>query len=181
MVISMEPMILIPDGKPGAGGYREHDILVIGKDGAQKILQSFRLAQKIILLKDRNESKIKIIVNSWNEWDPLKTCNSWKSRWNLYTSTWTSALDAKVPEDSDMRGQFGPRTKDTVDKANQLIRWFFKYVKKRGIKVDRPTPIDFNQKTSTPDWDAETMFGCMPPRDVLLNCWKWNFRSNNEL
>ena len=25
-------------------------------------------------------------------------------------------------------------------------------------------PIDFNQKTSTPDWDAETMFGCMPPK-----------------
>ena len=41
-------------------------------------------------------------------------------------------------------------------------------LEKRGIKVDRPTPIDFNQKTSTPDWEAETMFGCMPPRDVLL-------------
>ena len=26
MVISMEPMILIPEGNPGAGGYREHDI-----------------------------------------------------------------------------------------------------------------------------------------------------------
>ena len=37
MVISMEPMIMIPDGKPGAGGYREHDILVIGKDGTQNI------------------------------------------------------------------------------------------------------------------------------------------------
>ena len=23
---------MIPEGKPGAGGYREHDILVIGKD-----------------------------------------------------------------------------------------------------------------------------------------------------
>ena len=31
------------------------------------------------------------------------------------------ALDAKVPEDSDMKGQYGPRTKDTVDKANQLL------------------------------------------------------------
>ena len=37
MVISMEPMILIPDGKPGAGGYREHDILIIGKEGAENI------------------------------------------------------------------------------------------------------------------------------------------------
>ena len=37
MVISMEPMILIPEGKPGAGGYREHDILIIGKEGAENI------------------------------------------------------------------------------------------------------------------------------------------------
>ncbi|MDA7810854.1 aminopeptidase P family protein [Candidatus Pelagibacter sp.] len=37
MVVSMEPMIMIPDGKPGAGGYREHDILVIGKDNAENI------------------------------------------------------------------------------------------------------------------------------------------------
>ena len=37
MVISMEPMILIPEGNPGAGGYREHDILVIGKDRAENI------------------------------------------------------------------------------------------------------------------------------------------------
>lgn len=37
MVISMEPMIMIPEGNPGAGGYREHDILVIGKDGAENI------------------------------------------------------------------------------------------------------------------------------------------------
>ncbi|MGC3872251.1 M24 family metallopeptidase [Halomonas sp. GXIMD04776] len=29
MVVSMEPMIMIPEGQPGAGGYREHDILVI--------------------------------------------------------------------------------------------------------------------------------------------------------
>ena len=39
MVVSMEPMIMIPDGKPGAGGYREHDILVIGKDNAENITQ----------------------------------------------------------------------------------------------------------------------------------------------
>jgi len=37
MVVSMEPMIMIPDGKLGAGGYREHDILVIGKDNAENI------------------------------------------------------------------------------------------------------------------------------------------------
>tara|TARA_B100000424_G_scaffold205839_1_gene162962 strand:+ start:78 stop:1295 length:1218 start_codon:yes stop_codon:yes gene_type:complete len=37
MVISMEPMIMIPDGKPGAGGYREHDILIIKENSAENI------------------------------------------------------------------------------------------------------------------------------------------------
>ena len=37
MVVSMEPMIFIPEGEPGAGGYREHDILVINKNGAENI------------------------------------------------------------------------------------------------------------------------------------------------
>ena len=37
MVISMEPMITIPEGQPGAGGYREHDILVIGEAGSHNI------------------------------------------------------------------------------------------------------------------------------------------------
>lgn len=37
MVVSMEPMLWVPEGTPGAGGYREHDILVVGEDGAENI------------------------------------------------------------------------------------------------------------------------------------------------
>ena len=37
MVVSMEPMIMLPEGMPGSGGYREHDILVVTEDGADNI------------------------------------------------------------------------------------------------------------------------------------------------
>ncbi len=37
MVVSMEPMIMLPEGMAGAGGYREHDILVVTEDGAENI------------------------------------------------------------------------------------------------------------------------------------------------
>ena len=37
MVVSMEPMITIPEGMPGAGGYREHDILVVTGDGNRNV------------------------------------------------------------------------------------------------------------------------------------------------
>jgi len=37
MVISMEPMLTLPQGTPGAGGYREHDILVITETGNERL------------------------------------------------------------------------------------------------------------------------------------------------
>ena len=37
MVVSMEPMLTIPHGEPGAGGYREHDIVVLTEDGPENI------------------------------------------------------------------------------------------------------------------------------------------------
>ena len=37
MVVSIEPMLWRPEGTPGAGGYREHDILVVTEDGAENL------------------------------------------------------------------------------------------------------------------------------------------------
>jgi creatinase len=37
MVVSMEPMVMLPEGTSGAGGYREHDILIVKEDGAENI------------------------------------------------------------------------------------------------------------------------------------------------
>jgi creatinase len=37
MVVSMEPMITIPEGQPGAGGYREHDILIVGESRVENV------------------------------------------------------------------------------------------------------------------------------------------------
>ena len=50
MVVSMEPMIFIPEGEPGAGGYREHDILVLNKNGAENITK-FPLGPKHNIIK----------------------------------------------------------------------------------------------------------------------------------
>jgi glycine amidinotransferase len=63
----------------------------------------------------------------------FKTCNRRKADGTCIPAP-EPALDAKVPEDSDMRGQFGPRTKDTVDKANQLLDDFSNMLKKETSK-----------------------------------------------
>ena len=41
MVVSMEPMITVLYGLPGAGGYREHDILVVGDGGGAENITTF--------------------------------------------------------------------------------------------------------------------------------------------
>ncbi len=54
MVISMEPMIMIPEGKPGAGGYREHDILIIKENEVENITK-FPFGPEHNVIKNYNE------------------------------------------------------------------------------------------------------------------------------
>jgi creatinase len=51
MVVSMEPMIMIPEGQPGAGGYREHDIFIITEKGAENIT-SFPYGPEHMIIKN---------------------------------------------------------------------------------------------------------------------------------
>ena len=107
------------------------------------------------------------IVNSWNEWDPLKHIIVGRAD-NCCIPPAEPATDPKIPENSDMKGKHGPRSQESVDKANIQLDGLAKILENRGIKVDRPTPLNFNQKIATPDWEISSMFGCMPPRDILL-------------
>jgi hypothetical protein len=59
-------------------------------------------------------------VNSWNEWDPLKHVIVGVAT-DCHIPPAEPALDAKVPEDSDMRGQWGKRPQDTIDRGNELL------------------------------------------------------------
>lgn len=111
------------------------------------------------------------VVNSWNEWDPLKHIIVGRADGSCIPAP-EPALDAKVPEDSDMRGQHGPRPPHTVEAANAQLDAFVSILERRGIRVDRPEPLDFSQPIATPDWSTASMFGCMPPRDVVLTVGK---------
>lgn len=106
-------------------------------------------------------------VSSWNEWDPLRHVIVGRADDGRIPPP-EPALDAKVPEDSDMRGRHGRRPQESIDRANELLDAFAELLRKRGIRVDRPVPIDFSQPVRTPDFATEAQFGCMPPRDVLL-------------
>jgi glycine amidinotransferase len=107
------------------------------------------------------------VVQSWNEWDPLKHVIVGVAD-DCHIPPPEPAVECKIPEDSDMRGKWGRRPQHTIDKANEQLDGFARILEKRGIRVDRPTPIDFSMSISTPDWKQLSMFGCMPPRDVIV-------------
>ncbi len=55
----------------------------------------------------------KFKVSSWNEWDPLKHVIVGKAD-NCHIPPPEPALDAKVPENSDMKGHWGKRPQETI-------------------------------------------------------------------
>jgi glycine amidinotransferase len=113
----------------------------------------------------------KTIVNSWNDFDSLRHVIVGRADFTCIPPT-EPATEAKIPEDSDMRGLWGPRPLHTVEAANRQLDTLTQALEAKGIRVDRPTPIQWNQAVTTPDFMTGTMFGCMPPRDVLLTVGK---------
>lgn len=106
-------------------------------------------------------------VSSWNDFDPLRHVIVGRADNTCIPDT-EPATEAKIPEDSAMRGRWGPRPLETVEKANEQLDGLAALLGKRGIRVDRPTPLQWNEAVITPDFRTSCMFGCMPPRDVLL-------------
>ncbi len=113
----------------------------------------------------------KTVVNSWNDFDSLRHVIVGRADFTCIPPT-EPATEAKIPEDSDMRGLWGPRPLHTVEAANRQLDTLTQALEAKGIRVDRPTPIQWNQAVTTPDFMTGTMFGCMPPRDVLLTVGK---------
>ena len=107
------------------------------------------------------------IVNSWNEWDPLKHVIVGRADGTMVQAP-EPAIERDWPEYGFPLGKYGPLPKKMEEKANEEMDNFARILQERGIRVDRPTPLDFSQQVQTPDWKQQTMFGCMPPRDLLL-------------
>ena len=101
------------------------------------------------------------IVNSWNDFDPLRHVIVGRADFTCIPPN-EPATEAKVPEDSDMRGMWGPRPLETVEKANAQLDNLAKVLTEQGVKVVRPTPIQWNQAVVTPDFSTASQFGCMP-------------------
>ena len=107
------------------------------------------------------------VVNSWNEWNPLKHIIVGRADGTMVQAP-EPATQRNWPEDGFPLGTYGPLPEEMAEKANLQLDNLARVLEQRGVKVDRPTPMDFSQTVQTPDWVQESMFGTMPARDLLL-------------
>jgi glycine amidinotransferase len=105
------------------------------------------------------------LVNSWNEWDPLKRVIVGRPDFTLIPAP-EPAIEYDVP--ACPYPDYGSLPSEKVDRAREQMDAFVAVLEKNGVTVDRPTPINFDQRVMTPDWIQQSMRGCMPPRDLLL-------------
>ncbi len=109
------------------------------------------------------------VVNSWNEWDPLKRVIVGRPEGTNVAAP-EPAWWHDFPEGGYPLGSYGPFPQEMVDEANEQMDYFVKQLENRGIQVDRPVihPCMFNKPVSTPDWTQLNCYGVNNPRDVFL-------------
>lgn len=113
------------------------------------------------------EGSMNTIVSSWNEWDPLKHIIVGRADGTMVQAPEPACI-RNWPDDGFPQGSYGPLPKEMEERANEQLDHFASLLEGQGVRVDRPTPLDFSQTVQTPDWVQKSMFGVMPPRDLLL-------------
>lgn len=109
------------------------------------------------------------VVNSWNEWDPLKRVIVGRPEGTTVSAPEPS-YQYHLPKGGYPLGTYGLLPQEMVDAANEQMDYFVKQLEDRGIQVDRAViyPCMFNKPVSTPDWTQLNTYGTSNPRDVFL-------------
>jgi glycine amidinotransferase len=110
------------------------------------------------------------MVNSWNEWGPLKRVIVGRPEGTQVAAPEPGWLQ-HFPTYGFPAGSYGPIPQEFVDAANEQMDNFVGIMEKRGIIVDRvtvhPNLLDV-RSFGTPDWTQLNSRGTNNPRDVFL-------------
>ncbi len=109
-----------------------------------------------------------MIVNSWNEWDPLKEVIVGSVR-GAADMGYEPALSPYFREDDPARAfRGGPVPREAVQGAERQIEAFAERLQALGVTVRRPDEMDQGVAAKTPDWEIASGRAIACPRDTLL-------------
>ncbi len=109
------------------------------------------------------------IVNSWNEWDPLKRVIIGRPEGTNVPAP-EPAWWYDLPLGGFPLGQWGPFPQEMVDAANEQMNYLVSVLEKRGVTVERVDiqPFMLNVPVSNPYWTQLNCHGVNNTRDVIM-------------
>lgn len=108
------------------------------------------------------------IIQVYNEWDPVEEIIVGSAKYARIPKV-DKGLEViqNATKDLYQNLHVGSFPEWLVEETEEDIATFISELKKLNIRVKQPTPILFNEKFKTLDWEAEHFF-CYCPRDIFL-------------
>ncbi|MEE1782952.1 glycine amidinotransferase [Streptomyces sp. SP17BM10] len=109
-----------------------------------------------------------MIVNSWNEWDPLREIVVGSADGAHFEPT--EPGNRPTIRNAPVGTPFptGPKSPEAIDRANEELAGLVALLESRGITVRRPDPHDFGAPVRTPDFEVPNQYCAVCPRDVMI-------------
>ena len=108
------------------------------------------------------------VVNSWNEWDPLREVIVGSAR-GAVDMGYEPALSPYFGAGCTPGMSGGQAVHPSlVDEAERQLDHFSELLNRLGIVVRRPDPVEHSVAFKTPDWETSFGHATACPRDVLL-------------
>lgn len=108
-----------------------------------------------------------VVVNSWNEWDPLEEMVVGSADNACFEPTEPGSRPA-VRNAPDAPFPTGPKPKEAIDRANEELDGLVRLLESQGVTVRRPAPHDFSRPLTTPDFEVGNQYCAVCPRDVMI-------------
>ena len=109
-----------------------------------------------------------MVVNSWNEWDPLREVIVGSAQGAAEVAYEPALSPYFTPANQKVETEARRIPQELVDAAERQLDDFAELLAGMGIVVRRPDPIDHSVGIKTPDWQVVGGHASACPRDVLL-------------
>ncbi|MFE2409328.1 glycine amidinotransferase [Kitasatospora sp. NPDC057904] len=109
-----------------------------------------------------------MIVNSWNEWDPLREIVVGSADGAHFEPTEPGNRPTVRNAPAGTPFPTGPKSPEAIDRANEELAGLAALLESRGITVRRPEPHDFGTPVRTPDFEVPNQYCAVCPRDVMI-------------
>jgi glycine amidinotransferase len=109
-----------------------------------------------------------LIVNSWNEWDPLEEIVVGSADNSCFEPTEPGNRPQVRNTPPGTPFPAGPKPSEAIEAANAELAGLAELLESQGVVVRRPEPEGFASPVRTPDFEVANQYCAVCPRDVMI-------------